>query len=294
LTQRLLTNAKLHPAFADVKRPGSVSLPRGHDKEQPEKPAAKPSEPKAPPKAPPKAAGGVKPAYPDCDPKPVGVDKVRSFPGTDSRTWGFTNPILDTGTYDIVFEYPFCKFKGKSLPSLTFDPFVYAAATKKGETYLDGTKVSPDRPCLGKTFEKRVHITPEMADSIRDAEIEHCNDNHRAFDLTYGRYISLIKALGSAFPGTDVDHCREIVSDIFKDSAGITPGQLLDKMFCLSAKSPQIRDGGTTPWHGILLGEPKYAKDCKSAEYTPDYKTASPEVGKHKSEEIIKGCDVKE
>ncbi len=284
LTQRLLTNTKLYPAFADVKRPGSISLPRGRDKERPKTPKSKPAEPKL---------AEVKPAYPDCDPQSVTVEKVRSFPGTNPRTWGFTAGVLDAGTDEIVFDGSVCKFKVTSLPNLTFTPFVYTAANKKGEKYADGTDVPLEKPCLGKRLDKYVHITSEMSGRIRDAEIEHCNDHHRAFDLTYGKYIGLMKAFDHGFPAQDLSGCKHTVYEVFKSMTNIKLGELQDKFACLSLKT-QLRDDGDTPWHGIDLGPPTYARDCKSVTYTPDYKTAMPEVGKHKSEEIITGCGVKE
>lgn len=267
----------------------AIPLPRGADKEQPRKPAPKRTEEKAAQKAA-RAAGEVKPAYPDCAPKPVSVDEVRKSAGADSHTWGFTNPVLSSGVQQVVFENGICKFKVTSLPSIAFDPFVYTRANKKGEHYLDGTDISLDQPCVGAPFEKHVQITPEMSEVIRDAEIEHCNDNHRAFDLTYGRYITLIKALSGGFMGMDVSNCNDVVAHVFKDIAGFEPGDLVDKMTCLSRKS-QLRD--KPDWHQFSLGTPKYAKDCKSATYTPDYTTTNPEVGKHSSAEIIKGCGVK-
>jgi hypothetical protein len=213
--------------------------------------------------------------------------------GTNAKTWGFTGGVLDAGEDQIVFKDNLCNFKVTSFPSLRFDPFVYADANKKGETYRDGTDISLEDPCIGKEFEKLVHITSEMSDRIRDAEIEHCNDHHRAFDLTYGRYIAMVRALAGGFPGQDQKNCQHTANEVFKDMSGFNLGELGAKFLCLSTKT-QLRDKGDPSWHGIDLGKPTYAKDCKSAVYTPDFKTALPEVGKHPSAEIITGCGVKE
>ena len=285
MMQKVLGNTEVHTA--DL-----IALPRGMDKEP-----AKPS-PKAEPKPPPKPAEAklpeVKPSYPDCTPQAVPLDKVRSFTGTNGKTWGFTSGVLDAGVDEIVFDGGVCKFKVTSLPSLTFKPFVYTQANKKkDEKYMDGTDFGFDGPCVGKTFDKRVHITSEMSDRIRDAEIEHCNDHHRAFDLTYGKYIAMVNALPKGFPGTDQKNCQHTANEVFKHSTGFNLGQLPDKFLCLSAKT-QLRDKGDRAWHGIDLGKPTYTKDCKFVDYTPDFKTASPEVGKHPSSEIITGCGVKE
>ena len=286
--QKLLTNVALYPASTTGKQSGSIALPRAHDKEQRKKP-----DPKATPKVAEPKLPEVKPAYPDCTPKAVTLDKVRSFPGTDAHTWGFTAGVLDAGVDEVVFEDPLCKFKVQSLPSLSFDPFVYTEANKKGENYPGGTDISLEKPCIGKRFEKHVHITPEMSGRIKDAEIEHCNDHHRAFDLTYGKYITLLNSLSHGFPGRDKESCQHVLNETFKDTTGFNLGGLPDKFLCLSKKT-KLRDTGDPEWHGIDLGNPTYAKDCKSADYVPDYKTAMPEVGKHPSTEIITGCGVKQ
>ena len=285
--QKLVAGAAGQQEFTSRGHGGFLPLQRSPDKEAPKKADPKVEAPKV---------DEVKLSYPDCDPKPLPLDKVRAVPGATPTTFGFTSGSLFSGVDEIVYNGNYqCKFKVTSLPGLTFDPFVYTVENKKKtDTYAAGTVIPLEKPCLGKTLDKYVHITPETSQRIKAAEIEHCNDNHRAFDLTYGRYVAIMNALKDGFAGTDQQTCEATINSIFKDRSGINVSELPKKFSCLAAKTLNRDGNDPTSWHGVNLGEPKYSKDCKKATYAPDYTTVLPQVGKHPSSEVIKGCGVKD
>jgi hypothetical protein len=264
---------------------GALAIQRAPEKEK-KKPApeGKKEEQKA------KAAGKkVVPSYPDCTPAPAKFEQLEAIKSNifGHTALGAVSPL----EADILFDNNVCKTKVKSAPKFSLKGFIYA---KEGD-YPRG-KENPTRPpCKGKPLDVYVHITPEVSGRIRDGEIEHCNDIHRAFDLTFAKYLGVFKALEGGFFAADAQSCQQVVSKIALDVTGIEPSKLADTFLCLFNTS-KSRDEAPNHWHTLAWGQPetaKYAKNCKSVIYTPDVKSALPEIGNHRSEDVVKGCGVK-
>ncbi len=236
-----------------------------------------------------KAAGKkVVPSYPDCAPAPADFQQLQSI---KSSIFGHT---ALKGVWpleaDLLFENNLCRTKVKSGPGFSLKGLF----AKEGD-YPRGKETPTRPPCKGKQLDVYVHITPEISERVRDGEIEHCNDIHRAFDLTFGKYLAVYKALEGGFFQPDSQSCEQAVSKIALNVTGIEQSKLGDTFKCL-LNTTKSRDDDPNRWHTLVWGQPetaKHSKDCKSVTYTPDVKTALPEIGNHRSEDVVKGCGLK-
>jgi hypothetical protein len=226
----------------------------------------------------------VKTPYADCTPKAATLHQVwRVTPNVT----GITDATADPGGVELIFKDGYCQTKVTAEPKLTFGHFMY---TKDG-TYPLGREAGTDQ-CRGKAVNAFLHVTPDLADRISQAEVEHCNDMHRAFNLTYQAAIQIFHTLEN--PGIktgDPNRCGDVIGAKVKDAIGVEPAKLADAYTCLYNKS---KDRDDAKWHTVERGKPKYDAGCQSVTYSPDAKTALPELAKHSSEEVVKGCRVKE
>jgi len=92
---------------------------------------------------------------------------------------------------------------------------VEALYLKKGTHEIPGKKVTANFPQCGAGGKKvpfASEVSEEMSHLSRQAEQEHCDDYKRAFDLTYGQWVSNINSLaGTSFgPGTKAEVEKEI------------------------------------------------------------------------------------
>jgi hypothetical protein len=256
--------------------------PRKPSKEQ--KPAPKKEEKLAPKKEAEQAA--VTSPYTDCAPRPATAAQLDAVkPNIFGHTGlGSVSP-LETG---ILFDNNFCRTETKSTPSFALKDFMFA---KEGD-YPRGKESRDRAPCKGKQLDILVHITPEVSDRIRQGEVEHCNDIHRTFNLTYIPVWAAFTSMRFGVAAGDAPSCQKRVMELAQDWSGIEPSKVGDMFLCLFNKSKSRDDNH---WHTLVWGQPetaKYSKDCKSVTYTPNV-NALPEIGKHRTEDVVTGCGIK-
>lgn len=224
----------------------------------------------------------------DCTPSPETYDQVISPPEVSPGTLGYTKPDAISFDLEPQFKKGTCNVK-LSEAKLSFKYFMF---TKEG-TYLIGTAEDKSKsktdPCSGKKMDAKLTITRAMAERIKQGEIEHCNDAHRAFDLSYGRYNEAGKNLASGFSAKDQAECNKQVLDRLGKAVGVDTSKWKTVADCLLAKTLK-RDES---WHKVKLGDPSFDKGCKTATFTPDPKKNLTEVGKHPSTELVKDCGEK-
>ena len=224
----------------------------------------------------------VETPYADCTPKPATLQEVQAV---HPNVTGVTDATASSGGLELRYKDGFCQTKVTSDPTLTFGNFLY---TKPG-TYPLGKDPGTDR-CRGKTVDAFLHIVPDVADRIWQAEVEHCNDMHRAFKLTFQAGFRTLHSLESPGIRDKPEHCGEAISAAVKTAIGVEPSKLVESYNCLYDLS-KTRDDNK--WHTVDRGKPVYDAGCQSVTYTPDPKTVLPEVGQHLSEDIVKGCNIK-
>jgi hypothetical protein len=217
----------------------------------------------------------------DCTPAEGTLAEVTVSPDVSALAMGSTKPAKIAFDFGNQFKDGVCSAKVTEAV-LSFERFI----SVKAGTFQLGTSTPPGPPCKGKNLDVFITITPPMAKRIKEAEIEHCHDAHRAFDLTYGKYNAAAKALAAGFPAKDRAACNaETLARLLK-ATGIDLSKWTTVADCLFAKTLKRDEKG---WHTVDPGNPVFAKDCKSATYTPDAKKTLKELGKPTAE-IVKGC----
>ena len=218
----------------------------------------------------------------DCSPTAATLDEVEKASGKKGA-FGLTK-MADIGFHPKM-EGSFggkCEAKLIKTPVFAHNHFMY---TKAG-TYDIG-KETPNRGrCRRKALDQKIVVTVPMAEKIKKGEIEHCNDDRRAFALTYGRYAVAIKELQAGYCAVNRD-CDPKLKQHFKERTGIDYAQSTKVARCLFDKSG-LRD--SKDWHTVVVKNPVYDRRCKVATYTPDHKKQLKEVDKHSSESLVKGC----
>jgi hypothetical protein len=218
----------------------------------------------------------------ECDPAEGTLAEVRSIPETTAGVLGVTKPEDLTFKFVPLFKKGTCSAEVTEA-SLSFRHFV---AVKAG-TYKTGTMKPTSGNCQGKAVTTYLTISPQLADRIKQAEIEHCRDAHQAFDLTFGKFNKAARDMKVGFPAKDQSDCNLKASSRALKATGVDSAKWIPVAVCLFGKSQKRDQNG---WHSVESGNPVYSKDCKSAAYTPDATTTLKEVGKHSSEDLVKGC----
>lgn len=221
----------------------------------------------------------------DCEPSPATFEEIRKIDKDDPISVGFTQKNKIEFDWRPEFKGGNCTVKVDKAPKLTFKHFVF---TKEG-SYVFGPAIDKSGTCKGKHMDHIIVITPAMAERIKEGEIEHCQDYQLAFDLSYARYNKACDDLGTGFPAKNAKDCRKQVFDRLDKAVGIDPAQWTTVANCLFDKTLQ-RDDKKKGWHTLDLGPGGFDKDCKHFTTTPNSRTALPEIGKHPSKDLIKGC----
>jgi hypothetical protein len=221
----------------------------------------------------------------DCEPSPATFEEIRKIDKDDPTSVGFTQKNKIEFDWRPEFKGGNCTVKVAKVPKLTFKHFVF---TKEG-SYVFGPAIDKSGTCKGKHMDHIIVITPAMAERIKEGEIEHCQDYQLAFDLSYARYNKACDDLGTGFPAKNAKDCRNQVFDRLDKAVGIDPAQWATVANCLFDKTLQ-RDDKKKGWHTLDLGPGRFDKDCKHFTTTPNSRTALPEIGKHPSKDLIKGC----
>ena len=227
-----------------------------------------------------------------CDPKPITFDKLNKLQGTSGRHFGLT-----------VFKKAPTKFgpsfdKSKKLCTINIsnegifelDPFVFV----QPGTYRYATDTATDPKCPDKKLNIYVKVTSDMAEKIKQGEIEHCEDYKRAFALSIGRYnraMRDVKAEGK-FSAGDHKSCAEKIKERVYSKLGIASDKYDAVRKCLRGKSLE-RD--TKGWHTVNVSATVgrvVDKKCTTVifELDPNHKDMLPELGKHPTKDLIKDC----
>jgi len=263
--------------FDDHKKdPKKQQAPAGHE----EKSAAPQDKPKDTPRK------AVTTSWSDCSPSPANAATLDAI---KPSIFGYTGlgPVTALDL-NIHFKNNSCWTEVTSVPAFTLKGFLYAA---EGD-YPRGTDTADRGACRGKQQNALVHITPGVSDLTRQGEMEHCNDIHRAFNLTYLPAYAAVSALQFPRSAPDKAGCQQQVLDSVKAITGQNLMDVGNNFNCLF-DTTKVRD--TNQSHTLFWGEPEtatYSKDCKTVTFTPLANKVLPEIGKHSSEEIVKGCKV--
>ncbi len=196
---------------------------------------------------------------------------------------GNTKPAKIAFDFGNQFKDGVCSAK-MSKAVLSFERFI----SVKAGTFKLGTSTPPGPPCKDKNLDVFITITPAMAKRIREGEIEHCHDAHRAFDLTYGKYNAAAKALEAGFPAKDRAACNaETLARLLK-ATGIETFEMeeLWPTACSPRRMKRDTKAGTL-WIQANLFLPRIVSPQPTLRMP---RRRCPRSGKHSSAEIVKGC----
>jgi hypothetical protein len=238
---------------------------------------------------------GTAPGGPTC--QPTGLDRAAflATAGATTEDFGLTTLDVSAVTYPDVNTNP-AKPKGVTVAATNAAlPTIPSVFTKAG-TFVEGdvTVVGGDeRSCPSRKYPVRWIITPQGAQKISDGEQEHCNDFQFAFDISLKQYAAAVNALASSghvFPND------KAVETALTGTTGVAPGNWQSVFVCLARKSllRDPRSKGGSSWHTPRPTRltPTFP-DCKDVRVIVS-DGSLPEVGKHPSSEIIKGCGEKQ
>lgn len=218
-----------------------------------------------------------------CDPKGLSRADYLKQSGTTTDDFGLTT-LSGTVTVPAVHV-------SKSAKGLVLDPTdaklppltsVYTAAGN----FIEGTIISvgEEAECpSGKKYPLQWRILPSGEKSIREAEIEHCNDFQYAFEISLKRYADVVNDLSAK---KQVFASQKAAEKYVTGVVGPKPDSWADVFTCLAKKT---KDRDASKWHTPrpLTKPPRLEDDCKFARA---YVSSLPEVGKHPSSEVIQGC----
>jgi len=228
-------------------------------------------------------------ARPTCDPIGLARKDYLAQPNTSTEDFGLTR---FAGTVSMVLTTR--KVKGGvmldplqvSLPAITS---VYT----KADTFIEGTGVvlsQEGAECPGGKVPLQWRIFAPGAAKIREGEMEHCEDLQYAYDVTFGWYTQVVDGLiakGRTFP-SEVAAFRHL-----QKLTGTAPSNWPSIFGCLAKKTEQ-RDGRkfTNAWHTprVKALPPRLDDSCKFARVFVTGAANFPELGKHPTPDVIKGC----
>ena len=226
----------------------------------------------------------------DCEPSPATLAAVRAVPGVPPTILGITETsMVDQGLTFTEGKGSRCTAAVNSYATLQNTNFLY---TKAGD-HPDGTEITPaGRACKeGTRVAKVLRVTDKGAETLKLGEKEHCEDHKLAFTLSHSKYNQAIKELEGAYCAAGTTPvggqiCGPEFAKRFKDRTGIDFDQRQTIAECLLKKS-SLRDD--RKWHDAHPRTWSYDRDCRTVTYIID-PSALPEVGRHPSSEIVKGC----
>jgi hypothetical protein len=224
-----------------------------------------------------------------CDPKGFTRKDYLAQPNTSTEDFGLTR---FAGTVGVALTTR--KVRGGvmleplkvALPAMTS---VYT----KADTFIEGTAVvlSQDgAECPGGKVPLQWRISAPGAAGIRAGEMEHCEDLQYAYDVTLGWYAHVVDGLiakGRTFRSEAVafKHLEKLT--------GKHPTNWGSVFECLARKTEK-RDGRkfTNAWHTprVKAWPPRLDDSCKFSRVYLTGAANFPELGKHPTPDVIKGC----
>jgi hypothetical protein len=228
-------------------------------------------------------------ARPTCNPKGLSRKDYRAQPNTSTDDFGLTR---FAGKVSMLLTTS--KVKGGVVlePLKVALPAITSVFTDT-DTFIEGTGVvvSQDRAdCPDGKVQLQWRIFPTGAAKIREGELEHCEDLQYAFDVTFGWYAHVVDRLiakRKTFPSEAAafKHLQKIT--------GAHPTTWPSIFECL-AKKTEKRDGSkfTSAWHTprVKALPPRLEDGCKFSRVLVTGAANFPELGKHPTPDVIKGC----
>lgn len=228
-------------------------------------------------------------ARPTCDPTGLSRKDYLAQPHTSTDDFGLTR---FAGTVSMALATR--KVKGGVMlePLKVALPAITSVYTK-ADTFIEGTAVvlgQEGAECPGGRVPLQWRIFAPGAAKIREGEMEHCEDLQYAYDVTLGWYAQVVDGLiakGRTFPSEAAAFKR------VEKLTGAHPTNWLSVFECL-AKKTEKRDGRkfTNAWHmpRVKPRPPRLDDGCKFARVFVTGAANFPELGKHPTPDVIKGC----
>jgi hypothetical protein len=166
----------------------------------------------------------------------------------------------------------------------------------KADTFIEGTGVTLSQEgaeCPSGKPPLQWRIFPPGAAKIREGEIEHCEDLQYAYDVTFGWYAQVVDGLIAkkrTFPSEAAafKHLEKLT--------GTPPANWPSVFECLIKKT-KMRDGNgrrqsPNAWHTPRVNAlpPRLDDGCKFSRVLVTGAANFPELGKHPTPDVIKGC----
>lgn len=232
----------------------------------------------------------AKTARPTCNPKGLSRKDYLAQPHTSTNDFGLTR-----FAGNIKMELTTRKVRGRFMlePLKVALPVITSFYTK-ADTFIEGEVVvlSNDRakcPGGGK-MPLQWQIFSPGANKIREGEVEHCMDLKYAYDVTLGWYSQVVDNLIAKRR-----RFRSVAAALkhLEKLTGTHPNNWVSVFECL-AKKTEVRDGRkfTSAWHmpQVKPRPPRLKDGCKFARALVTGATNFPQLGKHPTPDVIKGC----
>lgn len=222
-----------------------------------------------------------------CDPTPLTRAKFLQEPGATTNDLGLTR-MSGVVTNPVVATQKIGKGKFKLQQTAAVMPSIRSAFTDEA-SFQEGTVIffnnGDPLDCPGKRYPVLYSLDQGARKKIREGEIEHCTDIQLAFDMSIKKFADEINRLTAA---RKIFSSQKSAEKYFEKFSGSKPSAWPDVFKCLAKKT---EDRDVNKWHTPLFRKipPTYKNNCAGMEIKLG--TGSfPEVGKHPSIDVVKGC----
>ncbi len=216
-----------------------------------------------------------------CNPAAVTYDEFLKQTGNIDDSFGITTLNSGDVTFpEVVLKNGKLQKTGAGFNASSF--FLKAQSFKdRGVVILQDEGGAENNYCPKGRYERHWLITTSGADRIKEGEQEHCDDFNLAFNLTLAKYRDAVNsAAGKSFAS------EKKANAFLEKKTSVHPDKWQSVFWCLASKTKE-RD--TMNWHLPKFINPRINKTCDKAIVTLSAMNL-PEIGKHKSDEIIKDC----
>jgi hypothetical protein len=242
-------------------------------------------------------SGGTAPATPACEPKGLDRADFLRTKGATKKDLGLTWPVV---TYPNVSTKP-TKDGGVMVARTTASMKISSVFMRVG-SYTEGSeKVSEQSAgsCPSRVYPLKLVIGPEGAEKIKEGEQEHCSDLQHAFDISLKEFADAVNDLSNS---RRVFQNQKEAEDELTRTTGVAPDKWQEVFRCLSDKTAS-RD---SKWHTAIplrlgpdfIGSGCQGKECETVQckevQNVVWRESLPEVGKHPTADLIKGCGEKQ
>lgn len=224
---------------------------------------------------------------PACDPTPLTRAKFLQEPGATTDDLGLTR-MSGTVTNPVVSTQRIGRGKYKLQQTAAAMPGIRSAFTDEA-SFQEGTIIyfnnGDPYDCPGKRYPVQYFLSPDARKKIREGEIEHCSDIQLAFDMSIKKFADEINRLAVA---GKIFSSQRAAEKHFEKFSGSKPSDWPSVFTCLAKKT---EDRDTNKWHTPRYRRilPTQANNCAAVEIRMGG-ASFPEVGKHASVDVVKGC----